>query len=447
MNYIKQQIANQCIKYFFLFFICTVMIVSIKVNVNAESKTFGISSFSDKTSSNGTKYVSFNVNTDKAYKGKHFHFKKNESSASWTLKMKDGTTYSNSGSFDHGDEWYPAWFFAIGDFYLTSVGKKASDIVSGTVTIKYNKMENCTGDWIIDQDSTCTIVGAKHKTCSICGGITTDDIEKKPHEYKYRFRSYEDERGCYLEFSECENCGATKDEHIVPHKFTRPGSIRTELTCTQNETVWLRCEVCGYQSNTEYQTTENARGHNWVWEIDSTLSCTSNYTGHKTCIRSCHNPDIDGSKTTNLNTVFASAPGHNYTKFVCDKKATCTEPGSGHYECSNVINGSVCGDIGKTVTIPATGHHMTYDEVTEKPTVYTNGTRTYYCEYCNQAITTRDVLHRNFNVYLGGKRVTMISKGDDIVWNGSYGEQGSDGGKTSTDDVNSLVESNWYYDY
>ena len=310
-------------------------------------------------------------------------------------------------------------------------------------------MENCTlSDWVVDKAATCTEAGLRHKTCSVCLGSFYDTINTLDHDYEAQQSNLGNAKGCYKTWDECTRCGKKKNKKTIQHEFTNLGSIRTELTCTQNETRWKVCGVCGYQSDTKYNTTDNARGHNWIWEIDTNLSCTTDYTGHKICTRSCHNPDIDGPRKTAFNTVFAKAPGHNYTKFVCEDPATCTKNGVGRYVCTNEINGVVCGaKKNETVTIPALGHHITYDKVTEKPSVYTNGTRTYYCEYCGKPVTTRDVLHRNFNIYLGGKRVTMITKGDNIVWNGSYGEQGSDGGKTSTDDVNSLVESNWYYDY
>ncbi len=404
------------------------------------------------------KFIHYVVTTgDPDDTGKHFHFKQGVDYVEMIGYNKSGDKIiSSRGDCSMGGDTYyfNAAHFSVNDTNAYNLGITASMVDHATIIIHYQKKEPCDYDYSSwsnwEPDGKSNHVRFRTGACKICDGPAQPKDLKETGSHRFDTVEYVPAT-CIregLKTEMCIDCRYKKEttldrnpnNHIDDHY-----RIHHDLTCTQDETNDWYCSGCNAYLSTETLTTHP--GHNWVWEVDTTLSCTSNYTGHKRCTRSCHNPDVDGPKETAFDTVFASAPGHNYTKFVCDQPATCTEPGSGHYECSNEINGKVCGAHGDTVTIPATGHHITYDKVTEKPSVYTNGTRTYYCEYCKQPVTTRDILHRNFNIYLGGKRVTMITKGDSLVWNGSYGEQGSDGGKTSTDDVNSLVESNWYYDY
>jgi phage FluMu protein Com len=71
---------------------------------------------------------------------------------------------------------------------------KWQDILSGDMSYHWYKCEGCnevkdkeehtlTIDWIIDEDSTCTQIGFKHKECTKCNKvIVTDEIDKKSHE-------------------------------------------------------------------------------------------------------------------------------------------------------------------------------------------------------------------------------------------------------------------------
>ena len=437
------------------------------MNVNAENKkTFEKNQvkISDGVDGN-VKFIHYVVTTgDPDDSGKHYHFKQGVDHVDMIGYDKSGKEIIRSrGDFSMGGDayYYNAAKFIVNDTNAPNLGVTASMIDHAKITIYFQKKEPCkdylkNGSWT-GWEPANELVHTRYriKTCERCKAQYKEDGSGN---HSFNIIEYTPAT-CVAEghqSEKCKDCGYVKNTTLPPlgHDFSSQTVsdtyLRSVQTCTQPSTYFYKCSRCDTSSNgilNTYYAYGSAAGHNWVWEVDSNLSCTSNYTGHKECTRSCHNPDIDGPRKIAFNTVFASAPGHNYTKFVCDKPATCTEPGSGHYECSNEINGKVCGARGDTVTIPALGHHITYDKVTDKPSVYTNGTRTYYCEYCGKPVTTRDVLHRNFNIYLGGKRVTMITKGDNIVWNGSYGEQGSDGGKTTTDNVNSLVESNWYYDY
>lgn len=60
-----------------------------------------------------------------------------------------------------------------------------SQVIAEDITLYAKWKENHTyGDWIIDQDSSCTESGSKHRVCTVCNESTeTDSIEPKGHNY------------------------------------------------------------------------------------------------------------------------------------------------------------------------------------------------------------------------------------------------------------------------
>lgn len=202
-------------------------------------------------------------------------------------------------------------------------------------------------------------------------------------------------------------------------------------TCTTPGYLKERCKFCGQLRVTKTKP----EGHKWVKRY-SNLSCNRDLMSWEEC-------SVCG-KTKNIKTIF-KAPGHHFEELVNDKRATCTTDGRSHYRCTNVINGVRCTACSPEFTVPKTGHYINRDEVTKKPTVYTHGERVFYCKYCNAPVTERDIPKRKFNVYVGNKRVKAIYVGDKLVWNGSVGDVGTDGGKDTFDEIFSLIENNWYY--
>lgn len=251
----------------------------------------------------------------------------------------------------------------------------------------------------------------------------------------------------------CTTNGVEEGECIYCHQKTRRSTpalghdwhwkIDSTASCTQDGKKHEYCSRC--QATQSWNTTwQNALGHDWHWVHDSALSCTTDYAGHKRCTRAEHDESRDGSKNLSR-IVFQKAVGHHYEELISDDEATCTEDGHSHYQCTNIIDGHRCTATTSKFVVSATGHYITSDEVAKKPSVYENGVRTYFCEYCGKPVTEDEIPHRQFNAYIGDKRVVEIKRGDELVWNGSVGDVGTDGGKTTSDDIFSLIENNWYY--
>lgn len=79
---------------------------------------------------------------------------------------------------------------------------------------------------------------------------------------------------------------------------------------------------------------------------------------------------IEGCNATS--TGFIPTTGHQYSDWVVDKNATCTEPGSRHRNC-------VRGDDPQTEVIPARDHFWDDGVITTPPTCKTNGVKTFTC--------------------------------------------------------------------
>ncbi len=298
-----------------------------------------------------------------------------------------------------------------------------SDVVI-TPTIKVTQAATCT---------TPEYISVKYKV----------QIKRPQNRDKYATKSSvgSTENECYIH----EPLGHNYETVTSPNKY-----IRTAQTCNHAATYYQPCTRCGNIDEDRYNSVGSKKGHNWVWYVDSDLTCTTNYTGHQYCTNTCHDTNkksetYDGSRTQNTGTVLYTAPGHHYEQLVIDVPPTCTTAGKAHYRCTNYLNGKQCTACGDTFTIPATGHYITSDTVTTTPSVYENGVRKYKCEWCGEYVTESEIPNREFNIYIGDNRVTEIRLGDELVWNGSVGDSESDGGHTTCDDIFTIVENDWYY--
>ncbi len=79
------------------------------------------------------------------------------------------------------------------------------------------------GEWIIDENATCTEVGSKHQVCSVCNVENTQSIAAKGHTYE----KIVTKKDCFNDAkltSNCKECGDTTVEIIEP--------ITLSLACT-----------------------------------------------------------------------------------------------------------------------------------------------------------------------------------------------------------------------
>lgn len=151
------------------------------------------------------------------------------------------------------------------------------------------------------------------------------------HTHKYGTEWKYDETN---HWHECE-CGNKAD--ITAHTFKQ--IIDKEATATEKGSKHEECTVCGYKKAAVDIPKIDSHNHNYgtEWKYDK--------TNHW---HECE----DGEK--------ADITAHNF-KWIIDKKATATEKGSKHEECT------VCGYKKTAVDIPAIGFGSSSDDEANKP--------------------------------------------------------------------------------
>ena len=152
------------------------------------------------------------------------------------------------------------------------------------------------------------------------------------HTHKYGTEWKYDETN---HWHECE-CGNKAD--ITAHTFKQ--IIDKEATATEKGSKHEECTVCGYKKAAVDIPKIDSHNHNYgtEWKYDETNHWHECECGNK-----------------------ADITAHNF-KWIVDRKATTTEKGSKHEECT------VCGYKKTAVDIPAIGFGSSSDDEANKPT-------------------------------------------------------------------------------
>ncbi len=124
------------------------------------------------------------------------------------------------------------------------------------------------GEWIVDNDSTCTGKGSKHRACAVCGVLEYDeiDIDTGKHNFSEEY-TVDQPATCTTDGSEsrhCLNdgCEVTTDSRVVKspgHQYTLV--VITPETCTDDGAGESVCSVCGEKE--EAVVVIPAHGHSY----------------------------------------------------------------------------------------------------------------------------------------------------------------------------------------
>ena len=212
------------------------------------------------------------------------------------------------------------------------------------VTDEGTKTAHPYGDWVTVTPAKCNAEGERSRTCSVCGNVETEAIEMIDHTYTPEIWGYAGEDG---HAKKCTVCLAV--DTVSPHT---PGPAATEEAAQT-------CTACGYViadklAHTHLFNVEDAKEQ----AIVSAADCTNNAKYHYSC--AC------GAISTDDNDVFEAedtALGHSWSDATCTLAKRC----------------SVCG----TTEGEPLGHEWGEYISNNDATCTADGTKTRTCSVCN----------------------------------------------------------------
>lgn len=222
------------------------------------------------------------------------------------------------------------------------------------------------GDWIIENESTCTATGSKYRTCNVCGFTEYEEIAVLDHNFSDEW-TIDDQPDCEQDGSKsrhCVDCDAKTDVKIIKaygHAFDS-WKYESVPTCTVAGKIVCSCFLCGQQKT----ITIEPYGHDFSteWTVDTNHDCENVGIKSHHCTR-CEET---------YNETEIPALGHSYTSVAIHP--TCTEQGCTEHICTT------CGDMYKTDFVDALGHNLTHFDK-KNATCNDNGHEAYdECSVC-----------------------------------------------------------------
>ena len=230
------------------------------------------------------------------------------------------------------------------------------------------------GEWKVTKEPTCTKYGTKKRICKRCNEYEIDVIDPTGHQHTKIIDQKDatcEEKG-YSGDLYCEDCRLIiqlgHDIAATEHTWD-DGEITKEPTQTATGIKTYTCKTC---HKTRTETIPMLKGHHWdKGTVTKEPTCTEpgEMTYH------CTDEDCNESYTETI-----KATGHQHTKLINKKDATCEEKGySGDTYCED------CKQIIKTgKAINPTGHEWDKGTVKKAATCESEGIREYTCNTCKK---------------------------------------------------------------
>lgn len=231
-------------------------------------------------------------------------------------------------------------------------------------------------DWQINKilsAATCTSNGITRYICKTCGYGENHTITATGHKPEIRNKK---EATCsstgYTGDTYCSVCNKklSSGETIAKKEHTWVKQDNIPATCEKGGMEVEKCSVCGETKETQIS---DPLGHDYgEWKVTKEPTCTKYGTKKRICKR-CNEYEIDVIDPT----------GHQHTKIIDQKKATCEEKGySGDLYCEDC---RLIIQLGHDIA--ATGHTWDDGEITKEPTQTATGIKTYTCKTCHKTRT------------------------------------------------------------
>lgn len=230
------------------------------------------------------------------------------------------------------------------------------------------------GEWKTTKEPTCTKYGTKKRICKRCNEYEIDVIDPTGHQHTKIIDQKDatcEEKG-YSGDLYCEDCRVIIQ---LGQEIAATGHTWDDVTITKEPTqteTGIRTYTCKKCHKTRTETIPMLKGHHWDnGTVTKEPSCTEpgEMTYH------CTDENCNESYTETI-----KATGHQHTKLINKKDATCEEKGySGDTYCED------CKQIIKTgKAINQTGHDWDKGTVKKAATCESDGIKEYTCKTCKK---------------------------------------------------------------
>ena len=233
------------------------------------------------------------------------------------------------------------------------------------------------GEWVIDRDATCIEEGSKHRDCIRSDATQTESIPATgQHQWKVLSTTAATCGQNGTVTYQCEVCNETKTETLNAtgqHSYGA-GVVTKAATCAEPGIMTYTCVVCGAPKTESIPVDKST--HKWdAGVVTKEPTCTADGVRTFTC-------SVCGDTRTEA----IKALGHEYGEWVIDRDATCVEEGSKHRDC-------IRGDDTQTEVIPVSKTH-TFGEwvITKEPTCTEKGERQRSCTISGCVVTETEEL-------------------------------------------------------
>lgn len=229
-------------------------------------------------------------------------------------------------------------------------------------------------EWKITKEPTCTKYGTKKRICKRCNEYEIDVIDPTGHQHTKIIDQKAatcEEKG-YSGDLYCEDCRVIiqlgQEIAATGHTWD-DGEITKEPTQTATGIKTYTCKTC---HKTRTETIPMLKGHHWD---DGTITKEPTCTEPGEKIHHCTDEDCNESYTETI-----KATGHQHTRLINQKEASCEEEGnSGDTFCEDCNQVIKAGNV-----INPTGHNWNNGTVKKAATCESEGIEVYICKTCKK---------------------------------------------------------------